>query len=525
MRLLWLIGAVGISVAVSASAATARPGTLDPTFGEAGVATIRDPFVELVPSFIAEQPDGRPLVFGQLQFPTGRHASAAVYRLTARGRLDRSFGDGGRALLEESPGGHVAMTDGGGLAIASQLVDETTAPVGISVTWLDRDGRRLGATPARFSRGSHALSDIVALPDGGVMVATSNRPTDSRAADAGVELIRFSAARSVDAAFGLGGRVLVKPPYAFGEPKLAVAPGGALLLASHEPNIEEGGGNIVLGRVTPTGSQDLTYGSAGTTVIPQAPRQFQQLNDFEADARGRAVVLVSRLSADAGFSWSVARLDEAGGLVRDAHGASGLVFDLALESDGDAIATGMRDGSDSASTVFRQLGTGRADGTFGRSGAAERRFRSEPFPFALAVQRDGRIIQGVALRGRGAQPDPFVVLRFWGGHDTRPPLVRLRRGCGGRVRTVRVRISDRSRIAAIDARAGGRALRARAQKRLTLRIRRGRRLRLTVYDRSGNRTTRRLALRPCSAQRSSRSRSTTASERLPLRSVAMRMRK
>src|SRR5690606_20864974 len=76
-----------------------RDGDLDAAFGDGGIALV-DIGPVAAARAIAAMPDGRIVVAGQSEDPAGTSGTdIAVAMLTAEGRLDAGFGDGGRVLL------------------------------------------------------------------------------------------------------------------------------------------------------------------------------------------------------------------------------------------------------------------------------------------------------------------------------------------------------------------------------------------------------------------------------------------
>src|SRR5215207_7572351 len=103
-----VIAALVFSIASVPADARRPPGALDRSFG-AGGKVVTDVFGgDDEPSDIAVQSDGK-LVVSTLSQRSGGDPRALVLRYHADGRLDPSFGDGGRAAVEV-PGAQPGVT-------------------------------------------------------------------------------------------------------------------------------------------------------------------------------------------------------------------------------------------------------------------------------------------------------------------------------------------------------------------------------------------------------------------------------
>lgn len=221
-----------LALALAASLAQAQPGTLDPSFGDAGVATIPgEPFTVTA---VSEDGDGRVLV---LSAPA---SGFEVSRLAPDGTVDASFGTAGRVALEP---------------LASE-----------------------------FARAS--FTDILALDDGAVLVTGL---VDDGGTGRGA-VLRLTADGALDPAFGL---VVIGEPYAMGGGLQRLAADGDRVRAAGfgfdaRPTANAVG--VLSVRVTPTGL-DPDYGTDGVGVARvSTPGAVVGLVE-EPD--GRAVVLAA----------------------------------------------------------------------------------------------------------------------------------------------------------------------------------------------------------------------------------------
>jgi uncharacterized delta-60 repeat protein len=196
---------------------TAR-GRLDRSFGRNGTASTKLASFS-VGNAVAIQPDGEIVVVGDAALDFG------ITRYTAAGKLDRSFGDGGKVVtnigLSKESDGSMYPSDDHAVAVAIQ-----------------RDGKLVVAG------SSNALG-----------------PPDVR----NFALVRYTGDGRLDPSFGNGGKVLthfVRSSYPEG---IVIQPDGKIVAAGG------GAGYFVLARYTPDGKLDPTFGRGGkvqTTLRP-----------------------------------------------------------------------------------------------------------------------------------------------------------------------------------------------------------------------------------------------------------------
>jgi uncharacterized delta-60 repeat protein len=154
--------------AASPAEANARPGALDPTFGTRGVVYPRmnfDAVHEAIARAVVRRPDGRLLAAGWSDAPTSStdptsRSRIALVGLTSRGRLDSSFGTGGRVVTDlpsvQEGARAMARTDGGvvvaGWADDRMLVARYTAAGALDPSFGDGGRRETPTCPASEAR-------------------------------------------------------------------------------------------------------------------------------------------------------------------------------------------------------------------------------------------------------------------------------------------------------------------------------------------------------------------------------------
>ncbi len=477
--------------------ARAVPGDPVRSFGRAGVATIplgdASPFTTLV----AQQPGGRILVGAVLRADGDWHGPAgAVFGLTPRGSLDRSFGRQGRLGSELSIGAVTMQPDG-------KLLFARPRPRSLSRSWLrltrytaagklDRSFGRGGTLRVPLTQTPDARIDVAVAPDGDLVVAAD---TSDERRPGPLMLMRLTAAGALDAGFGSGGRMLLPAGDDLRAPEVAVQRSGRIVvLADVDSRAGLGGQGVALVGVRPDGTLDTTFGGYGdgTRALTVRSARLALAQDDEivllVTPNGPERAIVMRLPPDAA------------GPVRETPfpspvGAS--AQQLALDERGAAIVSG----GEHFSTRYWGLMRGFV-ARFGRDafdpvfhvGAPDRRaLWTSDDAGPLAVSSDGTILASANRPAEGDGHGAIKLLRLFGGYDAQPPAIAARTGCRRGRGLLSVEVADESQLTSLDVRSGATLLRRFQRKRIQLRV--PRREALTVYavDASGNAGTRRLA--------------------------------
>jgi uncharacterized delta-60 repeat protein len=329
-------------------------GKLDASFGDHGRVDLADRKSESSgTSVLALQADGRVLV------AQSEGTNFVVYRLTAAGRRDGTFGSNGRA------------------AISVQLPDH----------------------PAFAFAEVHALA---VAPDGRIVLAGVSGvspsgffPNEPRSRSF-FTLARLTAAGQVDRSFGGAGVVTTTfpdRPYFGTANAVLILPDGRILAggAARLPDVPSyGPGDLVLARYRPDGSLDPTFGVAGRTTVPLRYPGHNSLTALTLERDGK-ILAVGDTGSD---SISIARLTP-DGRPDPTYGNGGYV--TTLVSGGrylySSTALPLPDG---------QVVVG---GTLDSGQIVVLRFRSDDQP-PLAAQVDAGV-----LRVRGTVGDDRIILR------------------------------------------------------------------------------------------------------------------
>lgn len=288
-------------------------GTLDASFGDAGVGRVRFPGVA---AFRADagtaQPDGKIVLTGYVaeyggtlgaEFP--RHV--AVARLLPTGHPDRSFGGGdGMVVLERGGrGSEVAALRDGGILVAGMTGRRLPMVLRLRPNGtLDRGfgGAGMVVVPARNDEGSvreGSVTDFVVRPNGGFVASVYGRFAESGSMSS--VLARYGPRGRLDSRFGRAGLLPFHAPFLLSEVyALEPGPGGTVLAASatRKSPIQLG-----LAAIRGDGRLEVSYGTRGVafgTVVPWLGFDI----DLAAGPGGTAYAAVpfGRISQDVALS-------------------------------------------------------------------------------------------------------------------------------------------------------------------------------------------------------------------------------
>jgi uncharacterized delta-60 repeat protein len=368
-------------------------GELDPAFGDGGqrLISIGDGGQAYA---VARLADGRLVAVGGTDGPNAPTPRWSLARLTAGGDLDSSFGDDGTVDVGIGPfagasGMGAAATEVVPLADGRLLVAGTAYfPVndftnvqhavvarfeadgdldptfGGGDGWIDFDAGDLGADPF----------GLAAQPDGGFVLGV-----DARVRGRHREVVaRFTAAGTLDSAWGEGGTVLVDlsaEGNSVGH-ALAAAPDGATIVAGEADATAAWAMAAV--RVTPGGAVDAAFGTGGRAVVG-FDDVASRVDDVAVDAVGGAITLAGSAGDQPALArlWADGTPDPAFGPVRESLGAYGFAYGVALTADGRVVVGGVLD---DAMFAARFGSASAPDGAGGGSGSGSGPVVGAPTP-------------------------------------------------------------------------------------------------------------------------------------------------
>jgi uncharacterized delta-60 repeat protein len=352
---------------------TAR-GRLDRSFGVGGKALTSFGSGNSEARAVAVQADGKIVLAGSVS------ARFALARYTRRGRLDPSFGQGGRVVTRFGAG--PSDSQEGGLAI--QRDGKLVALVGsndpsfIALARYTPRGRldpsfgHGGKVVTSFGGRSHVTAAALLIQaDGKLVVAGEYIGRDDSSA---VALARYKADGTLDPSFGTDGRVVSRLGGYLGGASAAVLQSDGKIVV----NVSDGGRSFLV-RYTADGKLDSSFGVGGKAVASRRSRVLRLL----ALQQGDKLIVAGSVIGGHGRAFAVHRYMADGG-VDSSFGNSGKVFTdfgspavanaLAVQANGKIVVAGSRRFNDFA--VARYTSSGRPDGSFGSGGKVTTDFGS-----------------------------------------------------------------------------------------------------------------------------------------------------
>jgi uncharacterized delta-60 repeat protein/CSLREA domain-containing protein len=422
--------------------AYARPGDLDPGFGQNG--TVTTPIGEAVTTEEANsvvlQGDGKVVAGGY----TNRNGNVdfALARYNADGTLDSSFGTGGEVVTAISSASDVinaVAVQSDGKIIAAGITGAGTGQQNIALARYNSDGS------LDTSFGSNGIvitvlgppenrANAVALQrDGKIVVAGSSWSNSARFG----AVLRYNSDGSLDSSFGQNGIALISNLSSEQPNAIVVQADGKLVTAGTTFNGVHA--KISLIRLTSGGAYDSTFGNGGK-VLTSVSAGADIANDLAVQADGKLVAAGST-TGSLGEDTLVVRYNRDGSL-DSSFGSGGSVatpvvegndhaLGVAIQSDGKIVTSGEAEiaGPSTAFSTVRYQANGALDTSFGNQGIAltpviSRSSRgplavpSSPFTSSgahdLAVQSDGRIVSagGLGVSRDFAPTGDFALLRY-----------------------------------------------------------------------------------------------------------------
>jgi uncharacterized delta-60 repeat protein len=235
-------------------------------------------------------------------------------------------------------------------------------------------------------------------------------------------LARYDASGELDKRFGIDGTLEERPVqggYLF---DLDVQADGKIIAAGYGLNVvsPSSAGDVAIVRFTRTGSIDPTFGTRGLTGANISNYDLVQQVKIQPDGK---ILIAGYSQTSDGWTIFLGRLTPdgqgnttfgQGGLVLTQLGSLGLAYGMALQPDGKIVLVG-QDGSvgnaDTSVAVLRYLPDGTLDQNFGRDGRTITPVgpKSES-AFRVAIQNDGNIV--IAGQTSDGQKNSFLLLRY-----------------------------------------------------------------------------------------------------------------
>jgi uncharacterized delta-60 repeat protein len=318
--------------------AVAQAGQLDKTFGKGGIFLGQNAGLSTsIAVALAIQTDGKILIAGQTP-----SLQAGVFRLTANGALDTSFGTGGMGVIPHSS--------------------------------------NLGAV-------GFLATGVVIQPDGKIVLAISSSTADALPV---LELVRFNSNGSLDTNFGLGGIVLLVR----GGPNsssLAQQPDGKILVA----------GGSLMARTDANGNLDTSFGTSGFAALISGAASIALQPDGHILLGASRYDMNGSLDTPFGISGRAATL---GPVLTARLQSDGKIVAVGGITSKVSLGQVPTVHTDTGFGVIRYTPTGIIDAGFGHDGEVITDFSGfapTTIPSDMAIQSNGSII----VAGQAAQPD------------------------------------------------------------------------------------------------------------------------
>lgn len=378
------------SAVTSLCADAGPPGTLDESFGDAGMVWLKYPGAQA--KSVAIQSDGKIVVGGGVATRT-----FALVRLLPNGLLDPSFGTAGLVETKIAPTYNLTydavavQADGKILAAGAADFQMSSRSYDFTVVRYMPDGSvdttfgANGSTAIDFGSANFTADyprSLAVLGDGRILVSGYSETGAVGSTDK-FAVARLNADGTLDTTFGSGGKVSVDMRSTGAQPG-AGSPlaGNKAIVVGYSP--QSGGSSpndLAAVQLAPDGALDPTFADAGKLLlglpaaVPGAPGAVTVL----VDPSGR---LLLGGGSPSGADFMIARLTPSGGLdptfgnagvvATDFNGRSDSVNKLLLQDDGRVVAHGVSLLPNAIATagiaLARYLPNGALDTSFGSSG-------------------------------------------------------------------------------------------------------------------------------------------------------------
>jgi uncharacterized delta-60 repeat protein len=411
---IFIVCMIAIVMVLAPAGARAAAGDLDSRFGNAGVAVTDFSTTEDYSSAVKVQPDGKIIVAGYSGIYPDFHS--ALVRYTRNGRLDSTFGVGGKVVATFDSSGDdlsaiVLQADGkivaaGSIHGTAFLLARFNADGSVDQTFGNN-----GNVVTTFGDHTAGAADLVLQADGKIIaVGVSGAGPYSELND--FALARYNADGSLDQSFGTGGKVITHFPGVFNTgstaTSVALQSDGNVVVGGFYKN-ERTPHQFALTRYNSNGTLDSTFGQSGKVMtFVGAGDAFSFAIALESNGR----IVLAGYSYTQGHDFSLAGYNPDGTLdstfgnggftATDFSGASDdIAYAMTMQSDGKLVVggrTGQYPFFDFG--VARYSSDGQPDQSFGTGGKVATDLGSTDDGYAVALQQNGKIIlAGIAFNG------------------------------------------------------------------------------------------------------------------------------
>jgi uncharacterized delta-60 repeat protein len=264
-------------------------GKLDPSFGRGGkVVTALGTQHDAQLSAVALQPDGKIVALATTYLPSG--TAVVVARFTSSGEPDPSFGQGGQVTVDSLIGGSAVLVQPDGKMVAAGSLGFAAGARAALVRYTAE-----GKLDSSFGSGGEVTTDwagyiaSLALEPNGKLVAGGSVIADPNQNGPGSPLMaRYTEDGSLDPSFGQDGTM--SPPVPFRT--AALQTDGKIVTVGTTQ------GDFVLARYTASGGLDLSFGGGGRVVTALGPAWRTKLASLSATRLGGSILVRWRTASE-----------------------------------------------------------------------------------------------------------------------------------------------------------------------------------------------------------------------------------
>ena len=416
------IAAAFVVAACWVAVALANGGGLDPSFsGDGWVRTLQvrsstDSYLPSGSEDVALQPDGKILVTGEIIDPTS-HWYFGVFRYTANGSLDRSFGGGGFAEVDlgNAEFAHAVAVQRNGRIVVAGEADCPFAVCFALVRFLpdgrlDRSFGANGVVRTMFAKyGASRAYDVAVQPDGTIVAVGMRFSGNDAQNDELFAVARYLPNGKLDRSFSRDGLASVDFGYSDADASaVAVQRGGRIVVAgSGARSANRTEEDFAVARLRANGRRDRSFSGDGRATVDFGHRLSDGVHGLSLGRDGRIVLAGSSGKRGTVPRIAVARLGANGRLDRS-FGAGGKRLTrpgrfggyaraVVQQPDGRIVVGGRVFDDrrlDTSAWVLARYGRGGAlDRSFGHGGLVVSDFSTgADWVGGLAVRRDRRIV-------------------------------------------------------------------------------------------------------------------------------------
>ena len=384
-------------------------GTIDNTFGSNGITHIAaGGYNDLYTSSAVMQADGRIQAAGYVR-PSFDQSWLAAARINPDGSPDNTFGDGGQVVASLLPGPHQIFgsaldTDGKVLLVGSGRGDVLLGKLRQDGS-VDTDFGDQGIMTTDAGDLPCAARAMALRPDGKMIIAGTRGGL--------VPLVaRLNADASPDAGFNQTGKLTLTEWPGVSVTGVAVQPDERIIIIGNYDIPGHLYGGFMIGRITPGGLIDSSFGNNGRILVPSASAA-----ELALDPDGRIVVAGSLLEAPTVFRFNGDGTSDRffGRQGKSNIPDAGELTALTIQTDGKIVAVGQSgDGANRLFLTSRLNSNGTLDAGFGKDGIVRTDTTQWPdYATAVTIDAAGKIVvAGYSIASD--QHNAFVVARYNG---------------------------------------------------------------------------------------------------------------